>query len=95
MEYMTTGEAGKKGGEATKARHGPDHYQKIGVAGGQATKEKYQKDGFYQKIGSKGGQRVKEKYGSDYFSKLSRRRSAKNPPEVLPGVETTPDSNSH
>lgn len=87
---MTTGQAGKKGGDATKEKYGQDHYLRIGQAGGQVTKEKYQKSGFYQKIGSKGGNRVKEKYGSDYFSKLSKLRSAKSPPEVSPGLEATP-----
>lgn len=30
-------ELGRKGGEATKAKHGPEFYQRISAAGGKAT----------------------------------------------------------
>ncbi len=56
---MTVREAGRKGGRATKARHGPEFYQSIGRKGGETTKERHGPQ-FYEKIGHKGGQRVKE-----------------------------------
>lgn len=56
---MTVGEAGRKGGRATKARHGPDFYRTIGRKGGQTTKKRHGPK-FYKRIGRKGGQRVKE-----------------------------------
>ncbi len=54
---MTVREAGRKGGRATKARHGPEFYQSIGRKGGETTKERHGPQ-FYEKIGRKGGQRV-------------------------------------
>lgn len=55
---MTRAEAGRKGGNTTKERHGQEHYQKIGkvggVKGGNTTKARYGIE-FYQEIGRKGG----------------------------------------
>lgn len=56
---MTVREAGRKGGRATKARHGPEFYQTIGRKGGETTKSRHGPH-FYEKIGRKGGQRVKQ-----------------------------------
>ena len=56
---MTVKEAGRKGGRATKARHGDDFYKVIGRKGGETTKERHGPD-FYEKIGRKGGQRVRQ-----------------------------------
>ena len=56
---MTVQDAGRRGGRATKARHGPEFYQSIGRKGGEATKERHGPE-FYEKIGRKGGQRVKQ-----------------------------------
>jgi general stress protein YciG len=36
---MTVAEAGRRGGNATKAKHGPDHYKQIGHLGGQKLRE--------------------------------------------------------
>ncbi len=55
---MSRSEAGRKGGLATKKKHGSDFYSKIGSVGGkkggQTTKKRYGTE-FYQKIGRKGG----------------------------------------
>lgn len=56
---MTVKDAGRKGGRATKARHGPEFYQLIGRKGGETTKERHGPE-FYERIGRKGGQRVKQ-----------------------------------
>lgn len=56
---MTTREAGRKGGQTTAQRYGPDFYEEIGRKGGQAVSDKYGPE-FYGEIGRKGGQRVKE-----------------------------------
>jgi uncharacterized protein len=56
---MTVREAGRKGGRATKARHGPEFYQTIGRSGGETTKLRHGPD-FYVKIGKKGGQRMRQ-----------------------------------
>lgn len=52
-------EIGKLGGEATRDRHGREHYQKLGRQGGDATAASHSLD-HYEKIGSRGGQRVRE-----------------------------------
>ena len=56
---MSVREAGKKGGEATRERHGAGFYEAIGQKGGKVVKEKYGAD-FYEQIGHKGGQKVKK-----------------------------------
>lgn len=40
---MTLKEAARKGGIATRDKHGKNHYKKIGKAGGQKVKELIQK----------------------------------------------------
>jgi uncharacterized protein len=56
---MTVQDAGRKGGRATKARHGPEFYLSIGRKGGATTKERHGPE-FYERIGRKGGQRMKQ-----------------------------------
>jgi uncharacterized protein len=56
---MTTQEAGRKGGQTTAKRYGPEFYEEIGRKGGQAVSDKYGPE-FYGEIGRKGGQKVKE-----------------------------------
>lgn len=57
-EKMTRREAGRKGGEATKQRYGPEFYSRIGkeggAKGGQTTRKRYGRE-FFQRIGRKGG----------------------------------------
>ncbi len=50
---------GRKGGKATRDRHGVEFYESIGQKGGKVVKEKYGSD-FYEEIGHKGGQKVKK-----------------------------------
>lgn len=52
---MTVNEAGRKGGETTAKRHGPQFYHKIGHEGGEATARRHGPN-FYREIGRKGGQ---------------------------------------
>lgn len=56
---MTVREAGRKGGRATKARHGPEFYQRIGKKGGETTKARHGPN-YYKNMGRKGGQRVRQ-----------------------------------
>lgn len=55
---MTKAEAGRKGGQVTKAKHGSEFYSRIGAEGGkkggQVTRDRYGTE-FYQRIGRKGG----------------------------------------
>lgn len=54
--YMSTADAGRKGGKRTSERHGKEHYQKIGSMGGQKVKEKHGKE-FYSRIGKMHGRK--------------------------------------
>ena len=57
-QKMTRADAGRKGGQTTKNRYGPEHFGKIGriggKKGGETTKQRYGSE-FYQKIGRLGG----------------------------------------
>ena len=53
---MTVREAGRKGGQTVKERHGPDFFKEIGRKGGRATSAAHGHE-FYQEIGRKGGQK--------------------------------------
>ena len=56
---ITVREAGRRGGNTTKRRHGGEFYKSIGKKGGESTKERMG-PGFYEKIGKKGGAKVKQ-----------------------------------
>jgi general stress protein YciG len=58
-EPMSVRDAGRKGGKATRARHGADFFSEIGRMGGKAVSERYPSEHF-QAIGRKGGRRVAE-----------------------------------
>jgi uncharacterized protein len=58
-EPMSVRDAGRKGGKATRARHGPDFFAEIGQKGGRAVSKRYPSEHF-QEIGRKGGRRVAE-----------------------------------
>jgi general stress protein YciG len=53
---MTVREAGRKGGQTVKAKHGPDFFKESGQMGGKATAAAHGHE-FYQEIGRKGGQK--------------------------------------
>jgi general stress protein YciG len=53
---MTVREAGRKGGQTVKERHGIEFFREIGRKGGQATARAHGHE-FYQEIGRKGGQK--------------------------------------
>lgn len=56
---LTVREAGRKGGQVTKKRHGAEFYQTIGRKGGETTKARLGHE-FYERIGRKGGQRIQQ-----------------------------------
>jgi general stress protein YciG len=51
---MTCSEAGKKGGEAVKAKYGIGYYEELGKKGGKVTRERHGPE-FYEEIGRRGG----------------------------------------
>lgn len=56
---MTVSEAGRRGGEATRRKYGPEFYEEIGKKGGETVKRE-RGSGFYEEIGRKGGQKVRQ-----------------------------------
>jgi general stress protein YciG len=50
---ITASEAGRRGGESTKQRHGSGFYRKIGSLGGRRTRELYGE--MLKEFGKKGG----------------------------------------
>jgi len=69
---MTVSEAGRRGGQSTRTRYGPQFYQRIGKKGGQATKQRHGAD-FYELIGRRGGERVKRERGSSFYERIGRK----------------------
>lgn len=56
---LTVSEAGRRGGEATRRKYGPEFYEEIGKKGGETVKRE-RGSGFYEEIGRKGGQKVRQ-----------------------------------
>ena len=56
---LTVREAGRRGGQATRERHGPEFYEQIGRKGGETTRQRHGPE-FYERIGKIGGQRVRQ-----------------------------------
>ena len=52
---MSVSEAGQKGGEETKRRHGPEFYSEIGQRGGEARAEEEGSEGMSE-LGKMGGE---------------------------------------
>ena len=71
-QEVTVREAGRRGGNATKAKYGHDFYSRNGQKGGKTTAEKYDRD-FYRKAGGRGGSATLQKYGRDYYVEISRK----------------------
>ena len=58
-EEMTVKEAGRRGGETTKARYGWQHYSRIGKMGGESLKNSRGRE-FYAEAARKGHERMRE-----------------------------------
>jgi len=52
-EWLSVQAAGRRGGQTTLARHGPEHFRIIGRKGGETTRELYQQ--LFKSIGKRGG----------------------------------------
>jgi len=59
----------KRGGEATKAKYGAEHYFRIGKKGGAAVKEAYGHE-HYSEIGKKGGAVTNERHGNEHYVRM-------------------------
>lgn len=89
-ERMT--QLGRRGGAATREKHGQSHFQKAGKLGGEKTKARGSE--YFREIGRKGGQvalakglltangkkggeAMKAKYGPEYYRKLGEETQRK------------------
>jgi len=52
-EGITVAEAGRRGGTATRDRHGAEFYRQIGAKGGEVTKKRYAH--LFSEFGRRGG----------------------------------------
>jgi uncharacterized protein len=72
---MSVKEAGRKGGQAVKARYGSEFYEQIGRKGGQATMSTHGVE-FYENIGrlggKKGGESTRKRYGPKFYEEIGR-----------------------
>ena len=66
----------RRGGEATKQRHGQPFYEEIGKRGGEATKRRHGPE-FYEEIGRKGGETVKRERGSEFYEEIGKKGGQK------------------
>ena len=69
---LTVRQAGRKGGQTTKRRHGSAFYAAIGRKGGQQTKKRYGQE-FYMRIGKKGGETVRHAHGVTFYEEIGRK----------------------
>lgn len=65
-------DAGRKGGEAVRAKYGPDFYRAIGQKGGEAVARSRGAD-YYAAIGQKGGEARRNQLGASGYSNLGRK----------------------
>lgn len=65
-------EAGRKGGEAVRARYGSEFFAAIGRKGGLSTKERHGED-FFSAVGKRGGAIVKESRGREFYAAIGRK----------------------
>jgi general stress protein YciG len=73
---MSVREAGKRGGDAVRAKYGASFYEEIGRKGGEVTKERHGAE-FYENIGQKGGNAVKDKYGPGFYEEIGHKGGQK------------------
>ncbi len=65
-------ESAKRGGAATKAKYGSEHFRKLGQAGGKRTVEVLGPAGLSE-AGKKGGKAVLDKYGLEHLHEIASR----------------------
>lgn len=93
MTDLICRQAGRLGGQAVLARHGPDHfrriarltpkrprayYQAIGRTGGAVTRARYEA-AFHEAVARSGGNATLARYGREHFAQIARSRHAEAP----------------
>ena len=66
--------AGRRGGQATRAKYGAAHYREIGARGGRVTMTRHADE--YHVLRVRGGQATKRRYGAAHYRALARRSAA-------------------
>jgi hypothetical protein len=61
--------AGRRGGEATRSRHGDGFYRRIGALGGKRTMELHGDE--YDDIRQRAGESTRDRYGQDHYRHMA------------------------
>ena len=71
---MSVREAGRRGGEAVKAKYGREHYARIGQVGGAKVAERG--PAFFSAIGQIGGSKVRDTHGAEFYREIGSKGGA-------------------
>ena len=80
---VATGER-DKGGNAVKAKYGPEFFREIGRKGGQAIKDRGVE--YLRDIGRQGGEATKARHGSAHYAEIGRKGGQRGKGQPKPGA---------
>ena len=69
---LTVREAGRRGGQKVRDKHGREFYVEIGKLGGRVISQKKRGTGFFVRIGKKGGDSTVAGHDREHFAKIGR-----------------------
>lgn len=72
QETSNMKKAGRKGGQATAAKHDREFYRMIGRKGGKTTAERHDQE-FYKNIGRKGGEATAATHGKNFYQDIGHK----------------------
>ncbi len=64
-------EAARRGGQATAAKYGPEHFRALGLKGGASTAKRGRE--YYREAGKKGGEVTLERHGREHMAEIGQR----------------------
>jgi hypothetical protein len=81
VEQLSIAEMARKGGLQTLTRYGSEHFKKIGLKGGQRTKELHQQH--FKEWGARGGRPVKRSLAEITEGERVKKKEAEGPAQSL------------
>jgi uncharacterized protein len=76
-----------KGGQAVKAKYGPEFFREIGRKGGQAIKDRGLD--YLREIGRLGGEATKARHGAAHYAEIGRKGGQHGKGQPKPGAGRT------
>ncbi len=70
-------DAARRGGMATRERHGKEFFKRIGQKGGKSLTDKHGID-YLRGLGGRGGKTTSEKYGNEHYRDIGREGGKKS-----------------